>query len=62
LCYGTGHKRQEQKTDSIPLQPDLAKELKQYFDSNLAMPHIKAFTGIWKETGAEMLREDLTLR
>ena len=49
------------KEQPVPLFPELAKELEQYFTDNPAMPHTKAFSGMWKDAGAEMLRPDLEL-
>ncbi len=49
------------KAQSVPLDPELAKELEQYFAENLALPHTKVFSGMWKDAGAEMLRPDLEL-
>jgi integrase len=49
------------KTDTLPLKPHLAKELEKYFTANLALPHTEAFSGMWKDAGAKMLRPDLEL-
>lgn len=49
------------KAQSVPLRPELAKELEQYFVNNLAMPHTRAFSGMWKDAGAAMLKVDLEL-
>ncbi|MHC4539736.1 MAG: tyrosine-type recombinase/integrase [Planctomycetota bacterium] len=49
------------KAQSVPLFPELAKELERYFSENLAMPHAKVFSGMWKNAGAETLRPDLEL-
>ena len=46
------------KPDTIPLTEDLTKDLEQYFNNNLAMPHIRAFR-LWQNSGAPMLKEDL---
>jgi len=48
------------KPDTLPLKTELAKDLEQYFKEHLALPHIKAFR-MWKDAGAEMLRNDLEL-
>ena len=49
------------KCDTLPLKPELAKDLTAYFSNNLALPHTKAFSGMWKDAGAKMLRPDLEL-
>jgi len=49
------------KWDTLPLTAELTKELQQYFADNLAMPHTKAFSGMWKDSGAAMLKQDLEL-
>jgi len=49
------------KAQTVPLSEELAKELEQYFTENLAMPHTKAFSGLWKDAGAAMLKPDLKL-
>ncbi len=49
------------KSQSVPLHPELTKELEQYFTENLALPHTKAFSGIWKDAGTDMLKQDLKL-
>ncbi len=50
-----------QKPDECPFNPELAKDLKQYFDSQLAMPQTKAFSGMHKDSGSEQLLPDLEL-
>ena len=49
------------KTDSIPLRPELAEDLKQYFTDYPAMPHTRVFSKMWKDAEAKMLRQDLEL-
>ena len=49
------------KRDTLPLTEELAKELTEYFANNLGMPHTKAFSAMWKDSGAAMLRPDLEL-
>ncbi len=49
------------KAQTVPLSEELAKELEQYFTENLAMPHTKVFSGLWKDAGAAMLKPDLKL-
>lgn len=49
------------QTEFIPLKPELATELEQYFTDNPAIPHTKAFSGMWKDAGAAMLKDDLAL-
>ena len=49
------------KSESIPLNTELATELKQYYSDNLAMPQIKVFSGMWTDVGAKMLRQDLAI-
>ena len=49
------------KSDECPFSPKLARDLKQYFDDNLAKPNTKAFSGMWKDSGAAMLLPDLEL-
>jgi|GEM_PF-1869192 len=49
------------KADTLPLKSELAKDLECYFKDYPALPHTKAFSGMWKDAGAEMLREDLKL-
>jgi len=48
------------KTDTLPLIPELAKDIEQYFKEHLALPHRKAFL-IWKDAGAKMIRKDLEI-
>ncbi len=49
------------KTATNPLPTQLAKDLERYFTDNPAMPHTKAFSGMWKDAGAAMLKQDLKL-
>lgn len=48
------------KCESVLLWPELAKDLKEYFESKLALPSTKAFLGIRKNLAA-MIKEDLEL-
>ncbi len=45
----------------IPITKDLAKELKEYFKDNPAMPHTRVFLRMYQDKGAAMLRPDLAL-
>ena len=49
------------KCESVPLRPDLAKDLEAYFQANLALPNTRAFPGLWQNYGAKMLQVDLAL-
>lgn len=49
------------KTVTMPLQTELAKDLQQYFTDNPAMPKTKVFPKMWQRGGAKMLRKDLNL-
>jgi integrase len=49
------------KPDECPFSQQLAKDLEQYFNSSPAMPQTKAFSGMWKDSGAKMLLPDLQL-
>lgn len=48
------------KLDVLPLRPELAKMLEEYFNAHLYVPGGKAFKGMWKRRGSEMLQQDLT--
>jgi integrase len=50
-----------QKPDECPFCPELAKDLKRYFEDNPAMPQTKAFSKLWKDSGSELLLLDLKL-
>jgi hypothetical protein len=43
----------------LPLRRDLAEAFAAFFSESLAVPGAKAFPGMWKRRGAEMLRKDL---
>ena len=47
------------KQATLPLNDDLAKRIQEYYQNNPAMPHTKLFASMWKDAGAEMLKEDL---
>lgn len=45
--------------DVLPIRPELAQALAGYFNETLSLPNALAFPTMWKQRGAEMLREDL---
>ena len=49
------------KCQSVPLREELAKDLQDYLNSNLAMPNTRLFSGMWKDAGADTLKDDLKL-
>jgi site-specific recombinase XerC len=56
-----GKNAKNKKTESVPLQSELAAEMTAYFKQHLAMPNTKAFLGIWQGESGAMIGEDLTL-
>ncbi len=47
------------KTDTLPLRPELATALQDYFRDTPALPSAQAFINMQPKTGASMLRRDL---
>jgi len=45
--------------DILPIRPELAQDLLTYFSESLALPNSRAFLGMWKKRGSNMIRKDL---
>lgn len=58
ICIRAEHAKNS-KTDVLPLLPELAKNLEEYFQEHPLLPQAQAFRGMWHRLGGAMLAEDL---